>query len=133
MTVDWAGWPLLEIRAGDLSRDDARALVVRALGEALDRGEPFAAMVRMPPAAPEVRDTRGAVDQVRSVRQLRPELAERCRGLVFLLSAEEQSLHAKMLRSGTKVWGCPTAAADGPELARAWLRGRLAPLAPDAD
>lgn len=126
MPVEWSNWPLLEIHAGELPHDEARALVVRTLDEALDRGEPFAALVRMPPA-PEERDTRGAVDQVRSVRELRPRLAERCRGLVFLLSAEEQQRHAKVLRSGTKVWGCPTAAADGPELGRAWLRGQLAP------
>ncbi|MEU8867943.1 hypothetical protein [Streptomyces umbrinus] len=126
MSVEWSGWPLLEIGAAELPHAEARSLVVRTLSAALDRGEPFAALVRMPPDAPRGGGAPDAVVQVRSLRELRPGLAERCRGLAFVLSAEEQARHSKVIQSGTAVWGCPTTAVDGPTAARVWLHECLA-------
>ncbi|WP_413105022.1 hypothetical protein [Streptomyces sp. Inha503] len=125
MSVDWAGWPVLHVHAVDLPQGEARALVVRVLEEALERDEPFGAAVEMPWGAPAERGGDEAVQQVRAVRSLRPRLAERCRGLVFVLPVGEQERHAKVLRSGDQVWGCPTMAADTSEAARDWLRSRL--------
>lgn len=126
MSVEWSGWPLLEISAAELPHAEARSLVVRTLSAALDRDEPFAALVQMPPDAPRGGGAPDAVQQVRSLRELRPGLAERCRGLAFVLSAEERARHSKVIQSGATVWGCPTAAVDGPTAARAWLHDCLA-------
>ncbi|MER5209083.1 hypothetical protein ABT063_00385 [Streptomyces sp. NPDC002838] len=126
MSVEWSGWPLLEISAAELPHGEARSLVVRTLSAALHRGEPFAALVQMPPDAPRGGGAPDAAQQVRAVRELRPGLAEHCRGLAFVLSAEEQARHSKVIQSGTTVWGCPTTAVDGPKAARVWLHDCLA-------
>ncbi|MEU3550315.1 hypothetical protein [Streptomyces longwoodensis] len=126
MSVDWSGWPLLHIGVAGLSHGDARALVAQTLDEALRRGEPFGAVMEMPPGVPQNENPDGRLQQVRAVRRLRPGLTERCRGLAFVLRPEQREQHAKVMLSGDKVWGCPTFPADSTEAARDWLRDRLA-------
>jgi hypothetical protein len=126
MSVDWSGWPLVHIGAAGLPHGDARALVAHTLDEALRRHEPFGAVLEMPPGAPRKESPDDALQQVRAVGRLRPGLTERCRGLAFVLPSEQQEQHAKMIRSGDKVWGCPTFPADTVAAAQDWLRGRLA-------
>jgi hypothetical protein len=122
--IDWTQWPLLQVRADDLSADEARDQTAQALSAALERDEPFAAVVDMPPPQPV--KVRGAVGQMRMVRRLRPGLAARCRGLAFVLSADAQREHAKLIKSGAKVWGCPVHADADSDAARGWARQRLA-------
>jgi hypothetical protein len=42
-----------------------------------------------------------------------------------VLSEEGQRNNAKQLRSGAKMWGCPTFATDDPGQARSWALARL--------
>lgn len=121
--IDWSDWPLLYVRAADLPADQARQVTGQALEEALARGGPFAAVVEMPPAPPG--RVRGALEQVRMVRRLRPGLAEHCRGLAFVMSADARIEHAKLIRTGPKVWRCPVHAATDPRRAGSWARERL--------
>jgi hypothetical protein len=126
MSVDWSSWPVLHIGAADLPHGDARALIARTLDEALRRGEPFGALMEMPPGVPRNENPDDGLQQVRAVRRLRPGLTERCRGLAFVLPSGQREHHAKVIRSGDKVWGCPTFSADTAAAAQDWLRGRLA-------
>ncbi|MQA79684.1 MAG: hypothetical protein GEV10_14595 [Streptosporangiales bacterium] len=127
--VSWTDWPVVEIRVADGSADDTATLVARTLQSALDRGTEFAAVVHMPDGsaddAARRRPPSGAVERVRLLKRLRPGLAERCRGLAFVLSETAQQQRAKALRSGDKVWKCPTTVTDDPELARDWVRRQL--------
>ena len=92
---------------------------------AVQRGEAFAAVVRMPEAPPRGRRIAGVAERVRMLKRLRPGLVEHCRGLAFVMSEEGQRNNAKALRSGAKMWGCPTFATDDPEHARSWAQSRL--------
>jgi hypothetical protein len=122
--IDWTQWPVLLVQASGMSADEARQETVRALDEALARDEAFAVVLEMPPR--QSGTVRDRVGQVRMIKRLRPGLAARCRGLAFVLAAEAQHEHAKLLRSGAKVWGCPVHADTDPDGARAWARQRLA-------
>jgi hypothetical protein len=122
--IDWTQWPILLVRAGESAADQARRETLRALDEALARDEAFAVVVELPSEqSGKVRDRLG---HVRMIRRLRPGLAARCRGLAFVLPAEAQHRHAKLLGSGAKVWGCPVHADADPDGARSWARRRLA-------
>ncbi|MQA86902.1 MAG: hypothetical protein GEV03_20295 [Streptosporangiales bacterium] len=123
--VDWADWPLLEVRTGDLSAHEARTVVAQALRQALDRGEPFAAVVEIPQVPVRRPRMRGTVEHVRLVKELRPGLAERCRGLVVVMPAHALHDNTKTIRAGAKIWGCPTFAVDDLARARAWARDQL--------
>lgn len=116
-------WPLLELDA--TSPPDGPAVVMQALREALARSEPFAAVIRMPPSTQRERRIAGAVERVRMLKALRGGLADRCRGLAFVMPLEAQRDNAKLLRSGSKMWGCPTTATDDLAAARAWAREQL--------
>lgn len=123
--VDWTAWPLLRVRAAGLTAEEVPAVVGEALRAALDRGGPFAAVVEMPPVS-RARRPGGALEQVRLVRPLRGGLAERCRGLAFVMPAASLKANTKVVRSGPKIWGCPTYADDDPARAIAWAGERLA-------
>jgi hypothetical protein len=125
MTADWADWPLVQIRTGDTPEDEIPALVWEALRAALDRDEEFAAVVEMPQVASRKGRVRDAVTRVRMVKQLRPGLADRCRGLAFVMPAEALRDNEKAIRSASKIWGCPTTAVDDFAHGREWARGRL--------
>jgi hypothetical protein len=96
-----------------------------ALRVALDRAEPFAAVVEMPSGAARGGRVRAAVEQVRLVRQLRPGLAQRCRGLAFVVTAQALDEHAKVIKSGPKIWGCSVTVATDMHQARVWARDQL--------
>lgn len=131
--VDWTGWPLLQVRAGDAGPEQARTVVAQALGEAVRRGEPFAAVVEMPQGAVARRSRiRGAVEHVRMLKALRPGLTAHCRGLAFVMSADAQRDNARAIGAGAKVWGCPTTVTDDPAGARAWARAQLSTDSPAA-
>lgn len=127
MEIDWTDWPLLRVCTAGVPDAEVSRVVGDALAEALERGEAFAAVVETPQAAigRERPRGRGALERVRLVRRLRPGLAERCRGLAFVLPAASIRANARALTSGAKIWGCPTTATDDPEHARAWARERL--------
>jgi hypothetical protein len=125
MTADWDDWPLVQIRIGDTPEDEIPDVVWQALRAALDRNETFAAVVEMPTVASRRGRIRDAARRVRMVKQLRPGLAERCRGLAFVMPAEALRENEKTIRSASKIWGCPTTAVDDFTQGREWARGRL--------
>lgn len=123
MAVDWSGWPLLEVRAADLRPSEVPAMVGAALGEAIGRGETFVAVVETSGRQGRVR---GAVEQVRMVRRLRPGLVRHCRGLAMVLPVDAIRDNAKVIKAGPKIWGCPVHAVADLASARAWARDQLA-------
>lgn len=122
---DRPAWPVLELDASDAPAQDAVTVIADGLRAALEAATPFAAVLRVPPPAGRQRRTAGAVERVRILRQLRPGLAERCRGLAFVMPAEALHADTRLARSGPKLWGCPTTATDDIEQARAWAREQL--------
>ena len=130
--VDWAGWPLLVVRADKASADEVPGTVSAALGEAISRGERFAAVVVMGDPGPRRSRVKDAVERVRMVKRLRPGLSAHCLGLAFVAPASVQKDNAKTLRSADKIWGCPTTSTDDPAQAETWALGRLA-AAPERD
>lgn len=113
---------LIEI---EVPADGEPRVVAQALREALARGEPFAAVVSMPVMA-RPRRLAGAAERIRMLKELRPGLAARCRGLAFVMPMAAQQDNAKAIRSADKIWACPTTTTDDLEQARAWARDRLA-------
>jgi hypothetical protein len=124
LAVDWSGWPLLEVRAADLQPGEVPGVVGAALSEAIERGETFAAVVETPDPRPRGR-VRGAVEQVRMVRRLRPGLARHCRGLAMVLSPDAIRDNTKVIKAGPRIWGCPVNAVSDLASARAWARDQL--------
>jgi hypothetical protein len=124
MAVDWSAWPLLEVRAADLPPAELHTVVGAALGEAISRGEAFVAVVQTPDM-PRRGRVRGAVEQVRTVRRLRPGMAEHCRGLAMVLPPSAIKDNEKVIRSGPKIWGCPVNAVSDLASARTWALGQL--------
>lgn len=118
-------WPLVEVDAAELSIPEAQRLVGDALQVAIGRGEPFAAIVHMPAAAPGNRKIAGVAERIRMLKRLRPGLGTWCRGLAFVVSADARQQHARTIRSGDKLWGCPTLAVDDQAAAHAWALARL--------
>jgi hypothetical protein len=125
MVADWDDWPLLQIRTGEIPDEEIPTVVWQELRAALDRGEEFAAVVEMPRVASRKGRVRDAVARVRMVKQLRPGLVDHCRGLAFVMPAEALRDNEKAIRSGSKIWGCPTTAVDDFAQGREWARGRL--------
>ena len=116
---------LVVVDASGSAPDTAPTVVFDALMAAVERREVFAAVVRMPEVPPRGRRIAGAVERVRMLKRVRPGLVEHCRGLEFVMSEEAQRNNAKTLRSGSKMWGCPTFATDDPQQARSWALSRL--------
>lgn len=125
LAADWDDWPLVQIRTGEVPEDEVPDVVSQALREALDRGEAFAAVVEMGGAGSRRGRVRDAARRVRMVKQLRPGLADRCRGLAFVMPAEALRDNEKAIRSASKIWGCPTTAVGDFAEGREWARGRL--------
>lgn len=123
--IDWDGWPLLVIRAAELPADEARGLVADTLAKALERDEPFTAVVELPPH-PSRHRVRAAMDQVRTIKRLRPGLVQHCRGLAMVVDESVLRDQAKLIKNGQRFWGCPIAAVTDPAEAHAWARERLA-------
>ncbi|MQA06995.1 MAG: hypothetical protein GEU98_00350 [Pseudonocardiaceae bacterium] len=123
--VDWARWPLIEVAPGDVPTAQVAPAVARALQAAVDRGEYFAAVVHMPDMPANRPRVSGAPERIRMLRKLRPGLSRRCRGLAFVMSAAAQRDNVKVVKSGNKIWGCPTMATDDVQRARASARTQL--------
>jgi hypothetical protein len=119
--VDWTGWPVVEVFADG---GDQPAAVSDVLAEAIERADPFAAVVVMANVPPR-RRVGGAVDRVRMLRKLRPGLVAHCRALAFVMPAAAQEDHAKKIKSADRIWGCPTLTTDDVERARAFARESL--------
>lgn len=116
---------IVDVDVSDAAPEAAPTAVFGALMAAVQRGESFAAVVRMPEVPPRGRRIAGAVERVRMLKRLRPGLVAHCRGLAFVMSEEAQRNNAKQLRSGATMWGCPTFATDDPAQARSWARSQL--------
>jgi hypothetical protein len=123
-----ARWPLVVLDVSDLDPAAGARRVGDVLTAALERREPFAAVLRMPEGRP--RKLAGVGERVRLMKTLRPGLRERCAGLAFVVPAEAQQANAKAIKAGARLWGCPTTATDDSTAALAWARQRLAAAAP---
>lgn len=123
--AELVGWPVLELDVSGVTPEAAPTVVFDTLVSAVERRETFAAVLRMPEAPPRGRRIAGVAERVRMLKRLRPGLVEHCRGLAFVLSEEGQRNNAKALRSGPKMWGCPTFATDDAAQARSWALARL--------
>ncbi|BCL30714.1 hypothetical protein ACFFS2_21480 [Streptomyces aurantiacus] len=124
-------WPLVVLDVSALDPAAGARRVGDVLTAALERREPFAAVLTMPESRP--RKLAGAGERVRLVKTLRPGLRNRCAGLAFVVSAEAQQANAKAIRAGAKLWGCPTTATHDPAAALAWARQQLAAPTPGAE
>ncbi|MGB4776813.1 hypothetical protein [Microbacterium sp.] len=116
--------PLVEIDAADTPPETAAREVSAALLTAIERGEPFAAVVRMPEAPPRGVRLGDVTERVRTLKRLRPGLHAHCIGLAFIVTADTMQRQAKTIRSGDKLWGCPTFSTVDPDAALAWARAR---------
>jgi len=119
-------WPLVRLDVSDLPPTDGARRVNDTLLAAAGRGEPFAAVLRMPAITERPKVIGGVSERVRMLKQLRPRLKQHCLGLAFVVPIETQAVNAKAIRAGTKLWGCPTFATDDPDAATAWAYERLA-------
>ncbi|MCI3277962.1 hypothetical protein [Streptomyces cylindrosporus] len=130
-------WPLVVVDVSERTGDEAPAAVAGALGAAVEtaraRREGFAAVVQMPSTVRRGPRPAAATERVRMLRRLRPGLAESCRGLAFVVSAEVQRANAKAIRAGARLWGCPTYTVDTVVAAQAWAREQLKPSGDPGD
>ncbi|MGP4102453.1 hypothetical protein [Nonomuraea sp. KM90] len=124
-------WPLVILDVSAVAPAGGTRRVGDVLTAALERREPFAAVLMMPEGRP--RKLAGVGERVRLIKTLRPGLRDRCAGLAFVVSVEAQQANAKAIRAGAKLWGCPTTATHDPAAALAWARQQLAVLASDAE
>lgn len=122
--TDWSHWPVLHVTTSNAPPAKAPHILITALQAALDRGEPFAAVLDMPTDRRE-RGGTGAAERVRMLKTIRPGLADRCRGLAFIMPAQAQHDNAKTINAASKVWQCPTTATDNLDAARAWADRQL--------
>lgn len=118
-------WPVVHLDVSELAASEGARLLAAVLTRAAGRGEPFAAVVRMPSTAERPRVIGGVGERIRMLKQLRPRLKESCRGLAFVLSLEAQEANAKSIRAGAKLWGCPTFATDDISIAAEWAEDQL--------
>ncbi|GGP51321.1 hypothetical protein GCM10010231_23050 [Streptomyces sindenensis] len=119
-----------EIDASGLPMEHAQAVILDELRALTEREEPFAAVLRMP-APPEGRtpsasgDVPSAADRVRTLKSIRPGLAEFCRGLAFVAPGDIPAERAAAIHSGEQLWGCPTTATQDVTAAHAWAEARI--------
>lgn len=131
--------PLVHIDVTDRAPSQGARAVNDALLAATGRREPFAAVIQMPTRGNEQTDQpsdqpagRGrrrviadVGERIRMLKQLRPRLKKTCRGLAFVVSAEDLAANAKTIQAGDKLWGCPTHATADLDAALSWARIRL--------
>jgi len=118
-------WPVVRLDVSHLGAVEAARAVHETLMTATERREDFVAVVVMP-AVTERPSVIGAVsERVRMLKQLRPRLKQHCRGLAFVLAADAQAAHAKAIRAGARLWGCPTFTSDDPAVSMVWAEARL--------
>lgn len=123
----------VQIDAASLTTDEATKLVSGSLREATDRGHPFVALVWMPPSARGRVGLGDVTERVRMLKRIRPGLRDWCRGLAFLVTQDTLTSRAKAIRSGDRLWGCPTFTTADEAAARAWISERLAGLDAEED
>lgn len=125
MHVSFDDWPLLVVDLEDGAEDAGRALFQEALVGALARNEPFAVVAVMPSELPRQRRPPDP-EQMRWLKRSRPQLAERCAGMAYVMAAWMRDESAKALAAGPQIYGCPIEAFEQRAPALAWARGRLA-------
>jgi hypothetical protein len=128
--VDLSDWPLVELDVTVDAPAGAAASVAVVLRAALDRSEPFAAVLQVPAASGRDGRAAGVAERARMLRQLRPGLAQRCRGLAFVTPVGQQHASVRLARSGPRLWGCPVTVTSDLAQARAWARAQLERPAP---
>jgi len=123
MTLD--GWPMLEIHLRPEEDGDRFYDLLRA---ALDRDEPFT-LLAFAPHAGEDGDRRHSASDVENMKWLktaRPRLAERCRGIAYVVRPEVLERFAKVAAAMPSMFGCPARALSDAEQARVWARAQMA-------
>lgn len=121
----WSSWPVVTIDAGELEPTTARNLLLDVLRAALAREGEFVVVATFPPN-PTTPKPRDALSAIRELRAIRPHLARRCRGLAFVLPAEQQTRHHARLAAADRFWGCPTQTVIAHGEAHRWALSQLA-------
>ena len=115
----------IEIDATALGVGAATQAVTDALQDAVARGVPFTAVVRAPPVPRGGIRVTDMTHGTRMLKLLRPGLRARCRGLAFVVDERTLSRYGKVIRTGDRVWGCPTSTGADLDAARSWATARL--------
>ncbi|WP_103886540.1 hypothetical protein [Actinacidiphila yanglinensis] len=126
--ADLSAWPPAVLDVGDVTASEARDAILRLLREGPARQEPFAALVDMSrTAAPTGEKDAKTADQARAIKELRPRLVARCRGLAFVIPAAPPApaAPADAAEAGNRFWCCPVATVADRVQALARLRERL--------
>jgi hypothetical protein len=122
MTLD--GWPALEVH---LRADEDGDRFYDLLRAALERDEPFTLVAIAPHAGadPGRKHSASDVANLKWLKTARPQLAQRCRGIAYVVPAETLERFAKVAAAMPGMFGCPARAVSDAEEARAWAREQL--------
>jgi hypothetical protein len=104
MRIRFDDWPVVTLVAEGETSGTVREAVLRLLRSALERGQPFSAVLDLTATAGTDEAGRGprAAEHAKAVKEIRPALASRCRGLAFVGGGRAPSPDA-----ATRFWGCP--------------------------
>lgn len=126
METRFEGWPVVTLTASGEPASEVREAIIAMLRTALERGQPFAAVVDVTaPAATgsrpdgHPRSDPHVSDQARAVKDMRTALASRCQGLAFVVPAIATA------GPGSRFWGCPVTSVRHFPAALSWARTRL--------
>lgn len=126
MKTRFDDWPVVTLVAEGETPGAVRDAVLDLLLSALQRGQPFAAVLELTATADAKetgRDPRSA-EHAKAVKEIRPALASRCRGLAFVGRGRATAPEA-----GPRFWGCPVVQSTDIGEAVSWARESLAAAA----
>ncbi|MFD7059846.1 hypothetical protein [Streptomyces sp. NPDC059906] len=123
-------WPVVTLVAEGETPGEIRDAVLALLHSALQRRQPFAAVLDLTATADVTEtgpDPRTAA-HAKAVKEIRPDLASRCRGLAFVARGRAPAPEA-----GRRFWGCPVIQATDVGQAGSWARDSLAAAGREED
>ncbi|WP_018549549.1 hypothetical protein [Streptomyces sp. LaPpAH-108] len=123
MKTRFDDWPVVTLVAEGEPPGAVRDAVLGLLHSALERGQPFAAVLDLTAteAAKEADHAPRTAEHAKAVKEIRPALANRCRGLAFVGGERAPAPEA-----GLRFWGCPVVQSTDFEEAASWARESLA-------
>jgi hypothetical protein len=121
---DMGEWPLVRVRVAGAAEVEAESWApFGAFAEALDRGDPFAVLIEFPVRIP--RPTHPP-ERMKWLKDSRPALAARCRGVAYVMASPEGVAHAeRFVDAARNAFACPVEVFGDRVAAAAWARGEL--------
>ncbi|MFI1021471.1 hypothetical protein [Streptomyces olivaceus] len=116
-------WPVVTLVAEGETPSEIRDAVLDLLHSALQRRQPFAAVLDLAATA-DVKETGHdprTAEHAKAVKGIRPDLASRCCGLAFVGRGRAPAPEA-----GRRFWGCPVVQTTDVGEAVSWARESLA-------